>query len=103
VEKTGFRFYEAELHRLQGELLLNQAAPDNRQAETCLHRARDLARSQQAKSIELRTAMSLSRLWHQHGKKQEAYRLLKEIYAWFTEGFDTPDLQEAKALLEELM
>jgi predicted ATPase len=103
VEKTGFRFYESELRRLQGELLLNQAAPDSRQAETCLHRALDLARSQQAKSIELRAAMSLSRLWHQHGKKEEACRLLKEIYGWFTEGFDTPDLQEAKALLEELM
>ena len=103
VEKTGFRFYEAELRRLQGELLLKQAAPDSRQAETCLHRALDLARSQQAKSIELRAAMSLSRLWHQHGKKEEACRLLKEIYGWFTEGFDTPDLQEAKALLAELM
>jgi len=103
VEKTGFRFYEAELRRLQGELLLKQAAPDSRQAESCLHRALDLARSQKAKSLELRAAMSLSRLWHQHGKKEEAYRLLKEIYGWFTEGFDTPDLQEAKALLEELM
>jgi predicted ATPase len=103
VEKTGFRFYEAELRRLQGELLLKQAAPDNRQAETCLHRALDLARNQQAKSLELRAAMSLSRLWHQHGKKEEACRLLKEIYGWFTEGFDTLDLQEAKALLEELM
>jgi predicted ATPase len=103
VEKTGFRYHEAELHRLQGELLLKQAAPDSRQVETCLHRALDLARSQQAKSIELRSAMSLSRLWHQHGKKEEACRLLTEIYGWFTEGFDTPDLQEAKALLEELM
>jgi predicted ATPase len=103
VEKTGIRFHEAELRRLQGELLLKQAAPDSRQAETCLHHALDLARSQQAKSIELRAAMSLSRLWHQHGKKEEACRLLKEIYGWFTEGFDTPDLQEAKALLEELM
>jgi predicted ATPase/energy-coupling factor transporter ATP-binding protein EcfA2 len=103
VEKTGFCFYEAELRRLQGELLLKQAAPASRQAETCLLRALDLARNQQAKSIELRTSMSLSRLWHQHGKKQEACRLLKEIYGWFTEGFDTPDLQEASALLEELM
>jgi predicted ATPase len=103
VEKTGFRFHEAELRRLQGELLLKQAAPDNRQAEACLHRALGLARSQQAKSIELRATMSLSRLWYQHGKKEEACRLLTEIYGWFTEGFDTPDLQEAKALLEELM
>jgi predicted ATPase len=103
VEKTGFRFYEAELHRLEGELLLRKAAPDSPRAETCLHRALDFARSQQAKSLELRAAMSLSRLWHQHGKKKEARRLLKEIYGWFTEGFDTPDLQEAKALLEELI
>ena len=103
VKKTGFRFYEAELRRLQGELLLKKAAPDRRQAETCLHRSLEFARSQQAKSIELRAAVSLSRLWHQHGKKEEAHRLLKEIYYWFTEGFDTPDLQEAKALLEELV
>jgi predicted ATPase len=103
VEKTGFRFYEAELHRLKGELLLNHTASDSRQAETCLHRALELARSQQAKSLELRAAVSLSRLWRQHGKKEEACRLLKKIYGWFTEGFDTPDLQEAKALLEERM
>jgi class 3 adenylate cyclase/predicted ATPase len=103
VEKTGFRFYEAELHRLQGELLLKQVAPDSRQAETCLYRAIDLARSQHAKSLELRSAMSLSRLWHKQGKKEEACHLLKEINDWFTEGFDTADLKEAKALLEELM
>jgi predicted ATPase len=103
MEKTGFRYHEAELVRLQGELLLKQAAPDSRQAETCLHLALDLARRQQAKSLELRAVMSLSRLWHQQGKKKEACRLLNEIYGWFTEGFDTPDLQEAKALLEELM
>jgi predicted ATPase len=106
VEKTGFRFYEAELRRLQGELLMKQTSPDNRQAETCLHSALEFARSQQAKSLELRTAMSLSRLWHRQGKKEEAHRLLKEIYNWFTEGFDTfdtPDLQQARALLEELM
>jgi predicted ATPase len=103
VEKTGFRFYEAELRRLQGELLLKQAAPDRHQAETGLHRALDLARSQQAKSLELRAAMNLSRLWHHQGKKEEAYHLLKEIYGWFTEGFDTPDLQDAEVLLEELI
>jgi predicted ATPase len=103
VEKTGFRFYEAELRRLQGELLVKQASSDRHQAETCLHRALDLARSQHSKSIELRVAMSLSRLWHHQGKKEEANHLLKEIYGWFTEGFDTPDLQQAKALLEELM
>jgi predicted ATPase len=103
VEKTGFRFYEAELRRLQGELLLKQAAPDRHRAETGLHRALDLARSQHAKSLELRVAMSLSRLWHHQGKKEEAYHLLKEIYGWFTEGFNTPDLQDAEVLLEELI
>jgi predicted ATPase len=103
VEKTGFRFYEAELLRLQGELLLRRTSADGPQAETCLHRALDLARSQQAKSLELRAAMSLSRFWQQKGKKNEAYRLLRKIYGWFTEGFDTPDLQEARALLEEWM
>jgi predicted ATPase len=70
--------------------------------ETCFQQALDLARHQQAKSWELRAAMSLSRLWQQHGKREEAYELLAPIYGWFTEGFDTPDLQEAKALLEEL-
>lgn len=103
VEKTGFRFYEAELYRLQGELLLRQDVHDSIQAEACLHRSLDLARSQQAKSLELRATMSLSRLWHNQGKKEEACHLLTEIYGWFTEGFDTPDLQEAKALIEELM
>jgi predicted ATPase len=102
VEETGFRFYEAELRRLQGELLLKQAVPDHPQAETCFHGALDFARSQQAKSLELRTAMSLSRLWQQQSRAEDARRLLAEIYGWFTEGFDTPDLKEAKALLEEL-
>jgi predicted ATPase len=67
-----------------------------------LHDALDLARSQQAKSIELRAAMSMSRLWHRQGKQVEAHRLLKDIYDWFTEGFDTPDLQDARALLKVL-
>ncbi|MEE9569205.1 MAG: hypothetical protein V3W37_07455, partial [Candidatus Binatia bacterium] len=102
VEKAGFRFYEAELHRLQGELLLRQAAPDVPQSETCLHRSLDLARSQQAKSLELRAAMSLGRLWQQQRKREEARELLTKIYGWFTEGFDTADLKEAKALLDEL-
>jgi predicted ATPase len=102
VEKAGFRFFEAELRRLQGELLLRQAAAYGRQAETCLHDALNLARRQQAKSLELRAAMSLSRLWHRQGKRKEAQRLLTEIYDWFTEGFDTADLQDARALLKEL-
>jgi predicted ATPase len=72
------------------------------EAETWLQRALDIARRQEAKSLELRAAMSLSRLWQQHGKRAEAYEILTPIYGWFTEGFDTADLQEAKALLEEL-
>jgi len=72
------------------------------EAERCFQQALDIARRQQAKSLELRAAMSLSRLWRQQGKQQAAYRLLAEIYRWFTEGFDTADLQEAKAMLEEL-
>ena len=71
--------------------------------ETCFQRALDVARRQEARSLELRAAMSLSRLWHQQGKRKEAHDLLAEVYAWFTEGFDTADLQEAKALLEELV
>ena len=102
VEKTGFRLYEAELRRLQGELLLRQAASDSPQAETCLNRALDLARSQQAKSLELRASMSLSRLWQHQSKREQARGLLAEIYGWFTEGFDTSDLKEAKELLEKL-
>ena len=70
--------------------------------EACFQRALDVARRQQAKSLELRAAMSLSRLWRQQGKRQEARALLAPLYAWFSEGFDTVDLQEAKALLHEL-
>jgi predicted ATPase len=102
VEKTGARDYEAELHRLRGELLLRLAVPDAPQAEACFQHALAVARLQQAKSWELRAAMSLGRLWQQQGKRTEARELLAPIYSWFTEGFDTPDLQEAKALLEAL-
>jgi predicted ATPase len=102
VEKSGFRFYEAELRRLHGELLLMQSAPDTAGAETCLQQALDLAAGQQAKSLELRAAVSLSRLWGQQNRKAEAQNLLTEIYDWFSEGFDTADLKEAKALLEDL-
>jgi predicted ATPase len=92
----------AEASRLQGEFLLRQAVPDTAQAEACLHQALAIARHQQAKAWELRAAMSLARLWQQQGKRAEARALLAPIYGWFTEGFDTADLQEAKALLEEL-
>jgi class 3 adenylate cyclase/predicted ATPase len=102
VRLTGGRVYEAELHRIQGELLLTQTEPDEAQAESCFRQAIEVAHRQQAKSLELRAAMSLSRLWQRHGKKAEAQRLLAEIYGWFTEGFDTADLKQAKALLEEL-
>jgi len=107
VHKTGERYYEAELYRLKGELLLRSGAQGLRsgvqkEAEECFRQAIDIARRQGAKSLELRAVMSLSRLWQQQGKKGEARQLLAEIYGWFTEGFDTKDLQEAKALLEEL-
>jgi predicted ATPase len=102
VHRTGQRSYEAEIHRLQGELLLQQATPDYGQAEACFQQALDIARRQQAKSWELRAAMSLSRLWQQQGKPAAARELLAPMYGWFTEGFDTADLQEARALLDEL-
>ena len=102
VDKTGERYAEAELHRLKGELLLAQVPPDASQAESCFRRALAIAQRQQAKSWELRAAMSLSRLWQRQGKRQAAHDLLAPIYGWFTEGFATPDLQEARALLDEL-
>src|SRR5262249_19108297 len=102
AHSTGERYYEAELYRLQGELLLLRSAAEHTEAETCCHQALDVARRQQAKGFELRAAMSLSRLWQGQGKRAEARELLAPIYGWFTEGFDTADLQEAKALLAEL-
>jgi predicted ATPase len=102
VEKTGERYYEAELYRLKGELLLVHSTENHAEAETCLHQALDIARRQQAKSLELRATVSLSRRWQQQGKRDEARELLAPIYGWFTEGFDTADLQEAKALLAEV-
>ena len=102
VETAGQRHYAAEVHRIKGVLLLRQAVPDARQAEACFQQALAVARRQQAKSWELRAAMSLSRLLQQQGKRAEAYDLLALVYGWFTEGFDTADLQEAKALLDAL-
>jgi predicted ATPase len=102
VDKTGERHYEAEIYRLKGELLLQRPSNNATEAETCFHHALDLARNQQAKSWELRAATSLARLWYQQGKRQEAHDLLAPVYHWFTEGFDTADLQEAKALLDAL-
>jgi predicted ATPase len=102
VEQHEERWWEAEVCRLRGVLLLRQPGTPPAEAETWLQRALEVARRQEAKSLELRAAMSLSRLWQQQGKRQEAHDLLAEVYAWFTEGFDTADLQDAKALLEEL-
>jgi predicted ATPase len=102
VEQHEERWWEAEVSRLRGVLLLRQTTPQQEEAETCLHQALAIARQQQAKSLELRTATSLSRLWQEQGKRQAAYDLLAPIYHWFTEGFDTADLREAKTLLEEL-
>ncbi|HEV8715296.1 MAG TPA: hypothetical protein VGX03_21005, partial [Candidatus Binatia bacterium] len=128
VDTSGERFYEAELYRLKGELLLNDErgmqnderntkaaeqgpAPIHHssfiihrfeEAEACFLKAIDIARRQSAKSLELRAVMSLSHLWQQQGKKEEARQMLADVYNWFTEGFDTKDLQEAKALLVEL-
>jgi predicted ATPase len=124
VEKTGERVYEAELYRIKGELLLMQESkkqkskgksqksenteprpliPDPQgEAEACLLKAIEISRKQQAKSLELRAATSLARLWQQQGKQAAAHKLLSEIYNWFTEGFDTKDLQEAKVLLDSL-
>jgi predicted ATPase len=90
----------SEAYRLQGELLLRRGGQEAAQAEACFQQALTIARRQQAKSWELRAAISLSRLWHHQGKTEEARQLLAEVYRWFTEGFDTADLQEAKALLE---
>jgi class 3 adenylate cyclase/predicted ATPase len=102
AQQTGERYYEAELCRIKGELLLGQDVPDKEQAETCFQKAIEVARRQTAKSLELRAVMSLSRLWQKQGKNEQARQLLAEIYGWFTEGFDTADLKAAKALLEEL-
>ena len=120
VHKTGECYYEAELYRLKGELTLQKfqvssfkfqvANPQHptpstqaeAEAEACFLKAIEVARRQSAKSLELRAVMSLARLWQKQGKKVEARQLLAEIYGWFTEGFDTADLQEARALLAEL-
>jgi predicted ATPase len=102
VQKTGERWCEAELYRLKGELVFVRFSEDYAEAETCFQHAIAIARRQQAKSLELRAAMSLSRLWQQQGKQEESRELLAPVYGWFTEGFDTADLREAKALLEAL-
>ncbi len=97
IEATGERAFEAEVHRVRGEVLLSQSPTDPAQAEACFHQALDVARSQTAKSWELRAATSLARFWQRQGKDREARALLTPIYEWFNEGFDTPDLRDAKA------
>jgi predicted ATPase len=87
---------------LRADLVEGAKGKTKKEAEACFHQAVDIARRQGAKSLELRAVMSLSRLWQKQGKKEQARQLLAEIYGWFTEGFDTADLQEAKALLQEL-
>jgi predicted ATPase len=102
VEQHNERYWEAEIHRLRGVLLLRQLGTPQAEAEAWLRSALDVARRQEVKSLELRAAMSLSRLWQQQGKRTEAHALLAPIYGWFTEGFDTADLKEAKRLLAKL-
>jgi predicted ATPase len=102
VERTGERWFEAELYRLRGEVLRRLCDDQPADAEASLLQSWEIARAQQAKAWELRAATSLARLWRDRGKRAEARELLAPIYGWFTEGFETPDLKEAKALLDEL-
>jgi class 3 adenylate cyclase/predicted ATPase len=102
VERSKEKWCEAEVHRIAGEIALKSLAPDTEKAEKCFDHALAVARQQQTKSWELRAAMSMARLWRDQGKPQQAHELLAPVYSWFTEGFDTLDLKEAKALLDEL-
>jgi predicted ATPase len=102
VERTKERWWKAEVNRIAGEIALMLPKRDTAKAEAYFERALSVARQQQAKPWELRASMSLARLWRDQGKVQQARELLAPVYGWFTEGFDTRDLKEAKALLEEL-
>jgi predicted ATPase len=102
VETTKEKWCEAEVHRVAGEVALKSPSPDAVKAEAYFELALAVARQQQAKSWELRAAMSMARLWRDQGKRDEARDLLAPVYGWFTEGFDTLDLKEAKGLLDEL-
>jgi predicted ATPase len=102
TEATKERWFEAETNRIAAEIALKMPGRDTAKAEKHFGRALAVARQQQAKSWELRAAMSLARLWRSQGKVQQARELLAPVYGWFTEGFDTRDLKEAKALLEQL-
>jgi predicted ATPase len=102
TRQSGGRYYDAELHRVKGELILMRHPSDEQEAEASFRRSLEIASAQSAKSLELRAAMSLSRLWQRQKKRDEARQLLGNVYGWFTEGFDTADLKAAMALLEEL-
>jgi predicted ATPase len=102
VDKIGTYCYESEMHRLKGELVLKSSADNQPEAETCFQKALSVAQNQSAKSPELRAATSLARLWQLQDKRQDAYDLLEPVYNWFTEGFDTADLKDAKTRLAEL-
>jgi len=102
IERSQEKWFEAEMHRIAGEIALKSLAPGPKMAEAYFDRALAVARRQQAKSWELRAAMSMARLWRDQGKRDEARDLLAPVYGWFTEGFDTLDLREAKALLDDL-
>jgi len=102
VQTSKESWYEAEIHRLAGEIALCLPVPDAMKAGACFECALEIARAQRAKSWELRATMSIARLWRSRGKRQQAHDLLAPVYGWFTEGFDTLDLKEAKVLLHEL-
>ena len=102
MNKNSENFYEAELHRLKGHMLLSFTGADKVEAEGCFRKANEIAQAQKAKSLELRAATSLARLWNDQGKSEQARDLLTPIYDWFTEGFDLADLKDAKVLLSEL-
>ncbi len=102
METTKEKWHEAEINRIAGEIALMQPKPDAAKAQSFFERALSVARTQQAKSWELRAAMSLARLWRDQGKVQQARELLAPVYGWFTEGFDTLDLKEGKGLLDAL-
>ena len=102
VETTKETWFEADLHRIAGEIALLSPGPYEAKAQVYFERALAVARAQEARSLELRAATSLARLWRDQGKRAEAHGLLAPVYGWFTEGFDMPDLKEAKALLEEM-
>ena len=102
VETTNERLFESDIHRVAGGITLTAPEPDAAKAQAYFERALTIARQQQAKSWELRAAISMARLWRDQGKRDEACDLLAPVYGWFTEGFDTRDLKEARALLDEL-